>query len=50
MTNVEFSEDIMCAVKDITGLELYTVIVAVNFWALHFADGNLLLRATKKLP
>ena len=34
----EFSEDIVCAAKDITGLELYTVIVAVNFWAPHFED------------
>lgn len=28
-----FSEDIVHAAKHITGLELYTVIVAVNFWA-----------------
>ena len=37
----EFSEEIVCAAKDITSLELYTVIVAVNFLAPHFAYGNL---------
>ena len=46
----KFSEEIVCAAKDIPGLELYTVIVAVNFWAPHFADENLLFRATMKLP
>ena len=30
---VEFPEDIMRAAKHITGLELYTVVLAVNFWA-----------------
>ena len=33
-----FLEDIVCAAQDITAFELYTVIVAVNFWAPHFAD------------
>ena len=27
---LEFSEDIVCAANDITGLELYTIIVVVN--------------------
>ena len=43
------AEDIVCAAKDITSLELYTVFVAVNFWAPHFTDGILLFRATIKL-
>ena len=46
----EFSEDIVCGARHITGLELYTVIVAVNFWAPYFAGGNLSFRATTKLP
>ena len=39
----EFSEDIVCTVNDITGLEFYVVIVAVNFWAPHFADKNFIV-------
>ena len=50
MMNVRVFENIVCAAKEITGLELYTVMVAVNFWAPHFGDGNLLFRSTIKLP
>ena len=40
---LEFSDDVVCAAKVITGLELYTVIVVVSFWAPHFADGNFIV-------
>ena len=48
-TCLDFSENIVCAAKHITGLEFYTVIVEVEFWAPDIVGGNLSFRATLKL-